>query len=49
MANDLNQALPASVSLAPRQTKLFRSLAVGLIWVAAPAPLWIMLGLMLII
>ncbi|AHB50107.1 hypothetical protein W911_08170 [Hyphomicrobium nitrativorans NL23] len=49
MANDLNQALPAAMPMAPRQTKLLRTLAVALVWVAAPAPLWIMLGLMLVI
>ena len=47
MVNDVNPTLPAP--MAPRQTTLLRSLAIALVWVAAPAPLWIMLGLMLVI
>ena len=47
MVNEIDHALPAP--MAPRQTKLLRSLAIALVWVAAPAPLWIMLGLMLVI
>ena len=28
-------------------TAIYRRLAVGLVWVAAPAPLWIMIAMML--